>query len=127
MKKQPRKTKQWADEAYQALEMAWELLHEEYSNPDEDQKLELVRFAPAIAGLNRGISDKKTIMAAYNFIHERTVEDLRNRGEDEPIYYSIMFLLGYIDAHISFGAINENKGYEIMEYLSEHYDVSDEP
>jgi len=127
MKKQPRKTKQWADEAYQALNIAWELLHEEHPNPDENEKLGLVRFAPAIAGLNRGISDKKTIMAAYDFIYERTVEDLRNRGEDESIYYSIMFLLGYLDAHISFGVLNENKGYEIMEYLSAHYDVSDEP
>ena len=127
MKKEPRKTKQWANETYEALDIAWGLLREQYACPNEDEKLELVSFAPAIAGLNRGISDKAKIQQAYNFIYNRTAEDMRNKGEGEPILYSILFLLGYLDAHISFGLLSEKKADEIMAYLSEHYNISYEP
>lgn len=127
MKKEPRKTKQWAKEAYDALDIAWGLLREECACPSEDEKLEIVRFAPAIAGMNRGISDKAKIQQAYNFIYNRTAEDMRNKGEGEPILYSILFLLGYLDAHISFGLLSETKADEIMAYLSEHYNISYEP
>ena len=126
-KKQPRKTKQWAEEAYNALDVAWGLLREEYPNPDENQKLELVRFAPAIAGMNRGISNKKDVKEAYAFIYKRTAEDLRHKEEGEPIHYSILFLLAYLDSHISFGILGEKKVDEIMGYLSEHYDIDYEP
>jgi hypothetical protein len=127
MKKQPRKTKQWADEAYSALEIAWGLLSEEYPNANDDEKFELVSFAPAIAGMNRGIHNKNKIKNAYEFIYERTAEDLRNKEEGEPIHYIIQFLLGYLDAHISFGVLSEKKVDEIMEFLSERYDIGDEP
>jgi hypothetical protein len=127
MKKQPRKTKQWADEAYSSLVIAWKLLKEEYSNPNENETLELVRFAPAIAGTNRGIADKNIVKKAYDFIYERIATDLKNKEEDEPIHYSIMFLLAYLDSHISFGVLSEKKVDDIMEYLSEHYDINYEP
>ena len=127
MKKKPRKTKQWAEETYDSLEIAWGLLKEEYACPNEDEKLELVMFAPAIAGMNRGISDKAKIEEAYNFVYERTAEDLRNKEEGEPILYSILFLLGYLDAHISFGVLSEKKCDAIMAYLSEHHDISYDP
>ena len=61
MKKQPHKTKQWAEETYNSLEFAWGLLREESPNANEYEKLELVRFAPAIAGMNRGISNKEEV------------------------------------------------------------------
>ena len=127
MKKQPRKVKQWADEAYGALDIAWGLLKEEYANPDENEKLELVRFAPAIAGMNRGISNKGQIKDAFNFVLERTALDLENKDEGEPLHYSILFLLGYLDAHISFGVLNEKKVDGVMEYLSQNYDINYEP
>ena len=127
MKKQPRKIKHWADEAYDALNVAWGMLREEYPNADENQKLELVRYAPAIAGMNRGIHNKIKIQEAFTFIYERTAEDIRNKEEGEPILYSILFLLGYLDSHISFGVLSEKKIDEIMEYLSENYDISYEP
>jgi predicted metal-binding membrane protein len=77
--------------------------------------------------MNSGISDKAKIQQAYNFIYNRTAEDMRNKGEGEPILYSILFLLGYLDAHISFGLLSEKKADEIMAYLSEHYNISYEP
>jgi len=127
MKKLPHRTKQWAEEAYKSLDVAWGLLGEDYPSPDENEKLEIVRFAPAIAGMNRGVSSKKDVKEAYTFIYERTAEDLRNKQEGEPIHYSIQFLLAYLDSHISFGILSERKVDEIMEYLSEHYDTSYEP
>lgn len=127
MKKQPQKIKHWAKEAFDALETAWGLLREEYPNPDENQKLELIRFAPAIAGMNRGILEEKAIKAAFDFVYERTAEDLDNKDDDEPIHYSILFLLGYLDSHISFGILSEKKMDQIMEHLSDHYDINYEP
>lgn len=127
MKKQPRKTKQWAEEAYSALGVAWDLLSKEYPNANDEEKLEVVSFAPAIAGLNRGISNRTRIKNAYEFIYERTVEDLRNKEKDDPFNYSILFLLGYLDSHISFGILSEKKVDEIMEYMSDNYNISYEP
>ena len=127
MRKQPRKIKHWADEAYAALDVAWGLLREEYPNADENQKLELVRYAPAIAGMYRGIHNKNKIQEAFAFVYERTAEDIRNKEEGDPILYSILFLLGYLDSHIIFGVLSEKKVDEIMEYLSENYDMSYEP
>ena len=127
MNKLPRKAKHWAEEAYGSLDIAWGLLKEEYSNPNENEKLELLRFAPAIAGMNRGIKDKNKIKNAYKFIFERTATDLKNKEEGEPLHYSILFLLAYLDSHISFGVLSEKKVDNVMEYLSENYDINYEP
>jgi len=127
MSKQPRKTKQWANEAFESLDIAWDLLSEEYSNPNENEKLELVRFAPAIAALNRGIQDKTTLKKAYAFVYEKTARDLKYMEEGEPIQYSILFLLAYLDTHIIFGVLSEKKIDDIMDYLSSHYHIDCEP
>ncbi len=127
MKKEPRKIKQWADEAFEALEAAWVMLRDEYPALSEDDKVQIVRFAPAIAALNRGISNKEEIRDAYDYIYTRTAEMLCNKQEDVPIPYSILFLLGYLESHISFGTLSEKKVDEIMEYLSQHYDIGYEP
>jgi len=127
MKKEPRKVKQWADEAFEALEAAWVMLRDEYPVPSEVEKVQIVRFAPAIAALNRGISNKKEIREAYDFIYARTAETLGNKHEDVPIPFSILFLLGYLDSHISFGVLSEKKVDGVMEYLSQNYDIGSEP
>lgn len=127
MKKQPRKIKQWADEAYSALAIAWGLFSEEYPDASDDDKVQLVSFAPALAGIARGIKDNKQKKEAYEFVFDRTAEDLLNKESGEPVHYSIQFLLGYLDAHISFGILSEQKVDEIMAYLSENYDIGYEP
>jgi len=58
MKKIPRKNKQWAGEAFQALFNAIEIFKEEHSQPTEQQKLELLAYAPIFTALNRGMKDK---------------------------------------------------------------------
>jgi len=126
MKKEPRKAKQWAEEAFEALEAAWVMLRDEYPALSEEEKVQIVRFAPAIAALNRGINDKKEIREAYDFAYARTAESLANKREDILIPYSILFLLGYLDSHISFGFLSEQKLDGIMVYLSEHYNIDNE-
>jgi len=127
MKKEPRKIKQWAGEAFEALEAAWVMLQDEYPALSEDDKVQIVRFAPAIAALNRGISNKEEIRKAYDFIYVRTAETLSNKHEDVPIPYSILFLLGYLESHTSFGVLSNNKVDEVMEYLSQNYNIRYEP
>jgi len=124
MKKLPRKNKQWAKEAYGALETAWGLLKEEYSLPNEEQKKKLISFAPAIAGLNRGIKDKEIIKKAYDTVLENFEIDLSNKEIGEPTHYSICFLLAYLDTLVSFGIIEEKKSDKIMEILSSDYDIN---
>jgi len=123
MKKEPRKVKQWAEEAFEALEAAWVMLRDEYPALSEDEKVQIVRFAPAIAAMNRGISNKEKMREAYDFIYVRTAESLCNKQEDVSIPYSILFLLGYLDSHVSFGVLSEKKVDGIMEYLSQNYNI----
>jgi hypothetical protein len=127
MKKLPRKIKQWADEAFEALEAAWVMLRDEYPQADVEEKLQIMRFAPAIAAMNRGIGDKKSIREAYDLIYARTAAELSNKEDGVPIPYSILFLLGYLDSHLSFGVLSEKKVDAVMEYLSQNYDIVYEP
>ena len=126
MKKQPRKIKHWSEEAYGALGAAWAMLREEHGQLTEENKLELLNFGPALAALNRGIKDKKVVSDAFTFAMSHAVEDMQNREEDEPVQFSILFLLSYFDAHVSFGIIGERKMDEIMDYLTKNYDVVSE-
>ena len=111
----------WAAEAFDALEIAWGLIGEKYPNPSEDEKLELMSFAPAIASMNRGIKNKDLIKKAYKFVLQRAEEDFKVKDPGEPIYYSVLFLLGYLDSHIAFGIITEKRSEDIMDYLSHNY------
>jgi len=124
MRKQPRKLKQWAKEAYDALDIAWGLLQEKHLHPNDEQKLLLLEFASSIAALNRGITDKEHINKASEFAFKNFKIDFDNREKSEPVKYSISFLLAYLDAHVSFGFINEAKAKDVMHYLMDNYDVN---
>ena len=124
MIKTPRKIKQWALEAYDSLEKALILFHEEHPNPSDEEKLELIRFAMPFAAMNRGINDKAVITKASTYILENLAQDFQAKEEDEPIYHSISFLLAYLDAHIAFGELSESKAEYIMVYLSENFKIS---
>jgi hypothetical protein len=125
MKKLPKKSKQWAKEAYGALDIAWGLLQEKHLHPDDGQKLLLLEFAPPIAAVNRGISDKARVEKASDFAFDNFKIDFENREMDEPVKYSICFLLAYLDCHVSFGIITEAKAQDVMHYLMNNYDVND--
>lgn len=124
MRKTPRKTKQWAQEAYESLQKAILLFREEYPSPTEDEKLELVNYAVPFAAMNRGYKKATQVEQAYQFVYENLVEDLKRKESGEEVDYSILFLLAYLDAHLSFGIFSESKSDDIMGYLSEHYEIS---
>lgn len=108
-----------------ALEVAWLLLEEEYPFLKENEKIELIGYAPELAGMHRGITDKKKINKTLETVCESVAEDLKRKDEDEPIHYSICFLLAYLESNIIFGFISERKSESIMECLCENYVISE--
>ncbi len=124
MNKTPRKSKQWAKEAYDALDVAWGLLRENTPVPTEDEKINLIDFAPPIAAVNRGISDKDLVAKAYSYALESFLKDYNNRDISEPINFSICFLLAYLDSQVSFGFITLGKAEDAMSHLNENFDMS---
>lgn len=124
MKRQPRKIKQWAKEAYESLEKAIVIFYEETPVPTEHQKMELIAYSVPFAAMNRGIKDSERIEQANEVVLDNLSADLANKEVDEPIIYSILFLLAYLDAHVSFGILNDFKVQDIMSYLAENYEIN---
>lgn len=124
MKKIPRKIKHWAEEAYQSLEKAMVLFSEEYPSPTENEKMILVPYATPFAAMNRGIKGGEKLEQANAAVLENLRADLAAKEPDEPVIYSILFLLAYLDTTVSFGYISEGKSDEIMDYLAKNYEIS---
>jgi hypothetical protein len=124
MKKLPKKNKQWAEEAYEALLKAFTLFNEEYSNPTDEDKFELISYAPLFAAMNRGIKGGDKLNHANEFVLDNLKADFDLKEPDEPVRHSICFLLAYLDTQVSFGYISEMKSDEIMEFLSQNYEIS---
>ena len=125
MKKTPRKNKQWANEASQALFNAIELFREEHSQPTEEQKLELLAYAPLFAAMNRGIKDKVKLEKSQQNLIENMREELSAiERHGEVIDHSFLFLMSYIDCHVFHGYIQELKAENILDFISKNYDES---
>lgn len=124
MKRSPRKSKQWAAEAYQALEKALKLFAEEYPDPTDDEKLELMRFSVPFAALNRGIQDRRMLSLANQLVVQNINSDFQSKAPEDPVHHSVSFLLGYLDAHIAFGLLSAGKADEIMRYLAKNYSIN---
>ncbi len=123
MKKLPRKNKQWAKEAYESLQKALVLFSEEYSNPSEEEKFELFRYCVAFAAMNRDISDKGQIEEANAEIYSNLMYELDMLEPLETLNHTVLFLLFYLEAQVSFGFISEIKINDIMEIMMENYDL----
>jgi hypothetical protein len=125
MDKLPRKSKQWAKEAYESLDVAWGLVQEKHPNPTDEQKLLLIEFATPVAAARRGINDKAKIIKATDFAFDNFKIDFDNRDKSEPVKFSICFLLAYLDSHVSFGHLTESKAQDVMHYLMDNYEIND--
>jgi len=125
MKALPENIEQWAEEAYVALEVAWKLFEEEYPSLKENEKIELIGYAPDLAGMHRGITDKEKLNETLETVCETLAEDLKRKEDGEPIHYSICFLLAYLESNIIFGFISERESESIMEQLCESYPISE--
>ena len=125
MKELPINTSQWAEESYIALEVAWKLLKDHYPSLKENEKIELIGYAPDLAAMHRNINDKEEIDEALNAVCQTLAEYLKRKEEDEPIFYSVNFLLSYLESNMLFGFISERESEIIMEFLCENYDIND--
>ena len=125
MSKSRPKIIQLAEESYVALEVAWKLLRDHFPSLQEEQKIELIGYAPELAAMHRNINNKEKIDEALRAVCESLAEDLKRKDEDEPIYYSICFLLAYLESNMLFGHISEKESDETMEYLCDNYDIND--
>ncbi len=125
MKKTPKNTEQWAEESYISLEVSWKLLKEHYPSLKEDEKIEIIGYAPELAAMYRGIDDKEEIDEVLKAVCQTLAQDLKLKEENEPIHYSINFLLSYLESNMLFGFISERETEQIMECLCENYDIKD--
>lgn len=125
MKKTPENTEQWAEESYISLEVAWKLLKDHYPSLKENEKIELIGYAPDLAAMHRDIDDKEEIAEALEAVCLTLAKDIKYKEENEPAYYSINFLLSYLESNMMFGFISEMQSENIMEYLCENYDIQD--
>lgn len=131
----PKDTSQWAADAYKALEKALIAFEEDYPNPDEDERLELIGYAAELAAEARGITDPNRIDEADEYAVDNVLADLEAEESDEQQddfegsddteepQYPILFLLCYLDAHVSFGLLKENRLEAIMDHLAENYEL----
>lgn len=125
MKELPENTEQWAEESYIALEVAWKLFKDHYPSLKDNEKLELIGYAPDLAAMHRDINDEEEIDEALKAVCQTLAEDLKLKEEDKPICYSMNFLLSYLESNMLFGFISERQSEQIMEYLCENYDIKD--
>lgn len=136
----PKDTNQWAADAYKALEKALIAFEEDYPDPDEEERLELIGYAAELAAEVRGITDPNLIDEADEYAVENVLADLDQRpdedsdkeaGDSQPDssevqaepQYPILFLLCYLDAHVSFGLLKESRLEAIIDNLVENYEL----
>lgn len=125
MKELPENIDKWAEETYVSLEVAWKLLKDHYPLLKESEKIELIGYAPELAAMHRDINDKALIDKTLKSVCQILAEDLKRKDEDEPIYYSINFLLAYLESNKLFGYISEREIELIIDNLCENFDITD--
>ncbi len=122
--KLPQNNKEWAKEAMDALQMAMKMSE----NPPEGQSNDIfyvLSLAPTLAGLKRGIRDKKTIKEAYEHAFERFVPQLKESVAASTFDQSQGFLTCYFNALVHFGLISEAKAARILSYTIAHYHLNE--
>ena len=122
----PKTVSQWAADAYKALEKALIAFDEDYPDARQADRLELVGYAAELAAQARGITDPNRIDAADNYAVDHVLADIdadRDASEPEQLQYCVLFLLCYLDVHVSFGLLDEQKLEAIMHNLLQNYEL----
>jgi hypothetical protein len=125
-KKPPSDVNQWAADAFSALEKALIAFEEDYPAPEPEERLEIVGYAAELAASARGISNSAEIDAADEYAIDNVLADLESESvseEAEPDY-AILFLLCYLDAHVHFGLLKEDRIEPIIQALITEYDLT---
>ena len=117
--KLPRRNKQWAREAVNALDLAYRLAESEYGELNQQAKQNLYKYGPMLCAKNRGIKDKDQIVSISRYSIGERLGDF-NIDPESKEHYSINFLLAYMDSHVALEVISEQKVHEVMEYIVEN-------
>ncbi len=125
MSRLPNRNELWAKEAIGALRIAFSLLHEEeYDDLSfEEKQMEMLNLAPALAGMKRRIKDDKMIKETYDYVFKRIEEDSKRSLPDEEPNFEIIFLLAYLDSHVNFKLITEERAEKIMDHIVNHCEI----
>lgn len=124
MKKLPESNILWAKEAYDSLCLAHVYFREKYAEPTDNEKLELFSFAIPLAAKNRGIEeDDNIIEKAIDYVYDKLSHDINPIMPGEGIHHSVRFLSAYLDAHVFFGMLPEEKANQIMLVLDANYAI----
>lgn len=99
--KLPRKIKQWAREAVNALGSAVRLAVSEYGELNQQTQQHLYKYGPMLCAKNRGIKDKDQIVRISRYSLGERLSDF-NIDPESKEHYSINFLLAYLDSHVAF-------------------------
>ena len=125
-KKPPSDVNQWAADAFSALEKALIAFEEEYPAPEPEERLEIVGYAAELAASARGISNSAEIDAADEYAVDNVLADLESESGSEEVEpdYAILFLLCYLDAHVHFGLLKDDRIEPIIQALITEYDLT---
>jgi hypothetical protein len=123
MKKIPESNLEWAKEAYEALCFAHILFKDDYETPTKKEKLELFSYAVPSAGKNRGVTNSNELEKATDYIYSKLSHDINPIEVGEKIHYSIWFLVAYLEAHVVFDMLPEDRVQEIMDVLDANYAI----
>ena len=118
----PRKIKQWAKEAVDSLEVAWQIAEAEHGELNHQAKEYLYKYGPMFCAKNRGIRERIKIKAMAEYAIRDRFEDFEIEPESKN-NYSINFLLAYLDSHVYLKLLSENKVHEIMEFITDNYKI----
>ena len=114
---------QWAKEAYESLCLAHIYFKEECEAPTEEEKLELLSYAVPLAAKNRGLDDDELVKQVTSYVYDKLSYDINPLISGESIHHSVRFLNAYLDAHVAFSILPEEKVSEIMVVLDSNYAI----
>lgn len=120
--KTPRKTKQWAAEAFDALTVAWRLAAAESEGLTLDAKQHLYKFAPLFCARNRGIKDKDRLRKIAHFCFSRRLAAIQ-RDPSRIDNYAVNFLIAYLDAHVALELLTRQRASDVMRHLIDNYEI----
>ena len=118
--KTPKSYELWAQESFEAFDEAEQLLNEGKSIASD--KYELFRQAPIIASFKRNINGNDRGSNMLSVINEIIENDFSVDAEAKQNYL-FYFVLAYVNSHTYADFISEQEADQIMEYISENYNL----
>lgn len=124
MKNIPQRKKHWAKECFEALQTAIDMLKKDFPELKEEEKIEIFKYAPGIATLNRAVKDDKKIAEACDYTAAKLTEHIEKIStQNMGLHYPVVFTLCYLNSQISFGCITQKEANQILSLTISNYDL----